>query len=375
MKTYLRWNKKSAYSLAALAPLINFEGFTSEPKEGIMVYSFSTKQAQFFYDEVLDFASNSKKTIFIAGGPHPTGSPEETLDYFDYVVIGEGEETLPELINAIQNNIDINKIEGIGYRSNSGEKVYTNPRSNVDLDTYPCFDPTHLYSPIEISRGCPWKCKYCQTPELFGSRMRHRSISSILKFSKYYSDIRFTSSNALAYGSDGIHPNLDKVELLLSSIAELGEKNIFFGTFPSEVRPEFVSDKALELVLEYCTNTSISMGAQTGSDAIMRSISRGHDVNDVIIAVERCIDHGIVPNVDFIVGFPGETPYDQMKSVELMKWICNKKGGKVHAHYFTPLPGTPYSNSLPSPVSKDVNKELGKLALKGKLTGTWQRST
>ncbi|MEZ5334950.1 MAG: radical SAM protein [Methanolobus sp.] len=45
-------------------------------------------------------------------------------------------------------------------------------------------------SPLEISRGCPFRCRYCQTPRLFGNKMRHRSIDSIVKYAKYYRDLR-----------------------------------------------------------------------------------------------------------------------------------------------------------------------------------------
>jgi radical SAM superfamily enzyme YgiQ (UPF0313 family) len=64
-----------------------------------MIYSFATAQASSVFSEV----SRSKtRSIYIAGGPHPSARPEETLSFFDYIVIGEGEETLPDLIRTLQ---------------------------------------------------------------------------------------------------------------------------------------------------------------------------------------------------------------------------------------------------------------------------------
>ena len=370
MDVHFRYSKKNSYSFAVLSPLLPEAGFADRPLKGIMIYSFTTRQAAKVFMEVKNAGTDS---IFIAGGPHPSGVPDETLEYFDYVVLGEGEETLPELVKVLQKGGDPGKVQGIAYKDSLTGKIVKNPkRPYVNLDTYPCFDPKKLRAPIEISRGCPWSCKYCQTPRLFGREVRHRSIDSILKNAVYYNDLRFIASNAFAYGSDGIHPRFDKVEKLLSALHLLPDKKIFFGTFPSEVRPEFVTEESAELVRKYCANDSLSLGAQSGSDRILKEIRRGHTVEDTISAVECCLEHEIVPAVDFIFGFPTETEEDQEKSLDLVRWIC-KKGGTVRAHYLTPLPGTPYSSAVPVEVNDRVRRELGKLALGGKLTGYWEK--
>lgn len=365
-----RYSKKNSYSFAVLSPLLPEAGFVDKPVNGIMIYSFTTRQAAKVFREVKSAGTDS---IFIAGGSHPSGAPEETLEYFDYIVIGEGEETLPELVKVIQERENPGKVFGIAFRDPRTNKVVITPkRPYVDLDSYPCFDPEKLRAPIEISRGCPWGCKYCQTPRLFGKEVRHRSIDSIVKNAEYYNDLRFIASNALGYGSDGIHPRFDKVEKLLSALHKLPDKNIYFGTFPSEVRPEFVTDESAELVRKYCANDSLSLGAQSGSDRILKEIRRGHTVEDSISAVECCLEHEITPAVDFIFGLPTETEEDQEKSLDLVRWIC-KKGGTVRAHYMTPLPGTPYASAVPAEVTDRVRRELGKLALGGKLTGYWEK--
>lgn len=370
MDVHFRYNKKNSYSFAVLSPLLPEAGFTDLPLNGIMIYSFTTRQAAKIFREVENAGTDS---IFIAGGPHPSGSPEETLEYFDYVVLGEGEETLPELVKVLKEGRSPGEVRGIAYKnSDTGKMTRTPERPHVDLDTYPCFDPKKLRCPIEISRGCPWGCKYCQTPRLFGREVRHRSIDCILKNAQHYDDLRFIASNAFAYGSDGIHPRFDKVEKLLSALHELPDKKIFFGTFPSEVRPEFVTEESAELVRKYCANDSLSLGAQSGSDRVLKEIRRGHTVEDSISAVECCLEHEIVPAVDFIFGLPTETEEDQEKSLDLVRWIC-RKGGTVRAHYLAPLPDTPYASAAPSEVSAHVRRELGKLAFEGKLTGYWEK--
>ncbi|HEX7445422.1 MAG TPA: TIGR04013 family B12-binding domain/radical SAM domain-containing protein, partial [Methanothrix sp.] len=308
------------------------------------------------------------EAIFIAGGPHPSAMPEEVLEHFDFVVIGEGEETLPDLIEAIVEGRDPENVLGIAYKR-GGRIRFTKERPPVDLDSYPPF--ARILAPIEISRGCPWGCAYCQTPRLFGTCMRHRSIPVIAEFACRHKDIRFTSPNSLAYGSDGRTPRLEKVELLLTALAEQ-KKPIYFGTFPSEVRPEFVSAPALELINRYCANKSISLGGQSGSPAVLRSIGRGHSRGEIEEACELALEHSLIPQVDLIFGLPMESPEDQRMTLDLVRWI-EGKGGKVRAHRFMPLPGTPLAGTVPAPLSEEAEAILGSLALKGRLTGSWGR--
>jgi B12-binding domain/radical SAM domain protein len=362
LKTWFRWNNKNSYSIAALLPLVE-AGIAQEPKDGIMLYSFATAQAEEVYAEV---GRAEVDAVYIAGGPHPSALPEEVLEHFDFVVIGEGEETLPELLAAIEEGQDPAAVKGIAYKRR-GKVRFTEKRSLVDLDCYPPFGK--ILAPIEISRGCPWGCSYCQTPRLFGGQMRHRSIESITKYARRHKDIRFTSPNSLAYGSDGRNIRLDKIAALLKTLAQL-EKPIYFGTFPSEVRPDFVSHSSLELIEKYCANASLSIGGQSGSSTILSSINRGHGREEIEIACEIVLEHGLTPQVDLIFGLPGECAEDQRMTLDLAKWIV-AGGGKVRAHRFMPLPGTPLAGMQPAPLTAEVEACLGKLALEGKLSGSW----
>jgi radical SAM superfamily enzyme YgiQ (UPF0313 family) len=171
MDVHFRYSKKNSYSFAVLSPLLPEAGFSDMPLKGIMIYSFTTRQAAKIFTEVKNAGNEGKDSIFIAGGPHPSGAPDETLEYFDYVVLGEGEETLPELVKVLREGGDPGKVRGIAYKdSGTGKVVITPKRPHVNLDAYPSFNPEKLRAPIEISRGCPWGCKYCQTPRLFGRK-------------------------------------------------------------------------------------------------------------------------------------------------------------------------------------------------------------
>ncbi len=366
IQTWFRYKPKNSYSIAALLPLVD-AGLAREPKDGIMLYSFASAQAEEVYSEVDSARAAGIKAIYVAGGPHPSALPDEALKHFDFVVIGEGEETLPQLIGAIEEGQDPSTVKGIAYLS-GGKSMLTEARAAADLDLYPPF--SKILAPIEISRGCPWGCTYCQTPRLFGYCMRHRSIPIIEKYARRHRDIRFTSPNSLAYGSDGRRPRLEKVESLLKALSSQN-KPIYFGTFPSEVRPEFVSREALEIISKYCANKSISLGGQSGSPAVLQAIGRGHGREEIEEACDIAREFGLTPQVDFIFGLPMESAEDQDLTLDLVRWIV-AKGGKVRAHSFAPLPGTPLAGTRPAPLAGEVAACLGRLALEGSLSGSWR---
>jgi B12-binding domain/radical SAM domain protein len=356
MKVNWRLIHSARNSYAALYAACEKSGFilhpVREPAGEVTCYSLNSLTEPVLRDEIA-----SAGCVTIAGGPHATAMYRDVARYADYVVVGEGEYTLPRLLAAIGQGTST-AIPGVATCDR-----YEPADTNVRLDAYPAFSRMKGY--VEISRGCPFSCGYCQTPRIFGPCMHHRSIDSIAAYANRYEHSRFVSPNAFAYGSDGLHPRFDKIERLFLSLRH----QIYFGTFPSEVRPEFISDQALELVTGYCANTKLHFGAQSASNRVLAHLHRGHTAEDVTHAVELCRDHGITPVVDFIVGFPFETDEEQTDTARMISWVA--RDGRVHVHRFLPLPGTSLSGTSARPVLRTTAQLFGKLALSGKLTGSW----
>jgi B12-binding domain/radical SAM domain protein len=343
-------------SYAVLSAACEKEGYllnlTRKPLDDVTCYSLNSINASLYRDEIA-----AADCITVVGGPHATAYPRETAEYADYVVAGEGEFTLPRLLARIEDGRD-GKIPGVATGT-----WYEPADSCVRLDAYPAFSRRQGY--VEISRGCPFSCGYCQTPQIFGHCMRHRSLDVIARYANKYEDARFVSPNAFAYGSDGIYPRWEKIERLFRKL----EHRIYFGTFPSEVRPEFICEDSLSLLSTYCSNAKLHFGAQSGSNAVLARLLRGHTVDDVINAVELCTGFSITPVVDFIVGLPIETDIDQNKTLDLIQWVA--RFGKVHVHRFLPLPGTLLAGTNARSLLPETEKIFGKLAYSGKLTGSW----
>jgi len=112
------------------------------------------------------------------------------------------------------------------------------------------------------------------------------------------------------------------------------------------------------------------MGAQSGSEEILRRINRGHTVEDVVLAVEISLSNGFIPDVDLIFGFPGETVEDMEKTLNLARKLVNM-GARIHLHYYIPLPGTPFGMKKPTRIPEWIKKEIWKIIGMGRGYGDW----
>jgi B12-binding domain/radical SAM domain protein len=321
------------------------------------------------------------KLMILAGGPHPSADPESVLRLgADAVVMGEGEASLPAALDRWQRGETLADVPGVALRD-AGGNIVRGPRARpIELDRYPPLGIQHRrFGPIEITRGCPAGCAFCQTPHLFGGRMRHRSVEQTVRWvreamAQGYDYLRFVTPNAFAYGASRRDaPNLAALEHLLRGMACLvGRERVYFGTFPSEVSPETVTPEAVALVRRYCGNRHILFGAQTGSVHMLQALRRPHTLDDVEQAADTILDAGLTPIVDLIFGLPGERAEDQQATVSLMTDLADK-GAVIHAHTFMPLPGTPLAKAAPGRVDPSLYPLLDRLASQGQLKGQWRR--
>ncbi len=316
--------------------------------------------------------------ILVGGGPHASARPKELLVAgFDFVVVGEGERTFRDLICCLINDDDPVNLDGV---VTEGDVSFPKPkdRPKVSLDDYPPFAlELNILGPVEVTRGCPFACKFCCTPFLTGGGVRHRSVDSVMHWLKQAVQRRgfrrtwFLSPNALSYGGKGRYVVPDKLEQLLKeSTGVEGLEEVFFGAFPSEVRPEFVTKPVLEMMRTYVANDTLQIGLQSASDKVLEFSNRHHTVNEGLNAVNIALDCGFVPHVDMIFGLPGETRRELEESIDMCQTLSDL-GAMVHGHVFMPLPGSEFENMPPGILDQDTRSKLGELARKGVLTGSW----
>jgi B12-binding domain/radical SAM domain protein len=317
--------------------------------------------------------------LHVAGGPHPTADPAGALAAgFDLAAVGEGEGTLVALLQRVAVGGDP-RGPGLAWREASGLRLGA-PPAPVDLDACPPFPArSRRLGPIEITRGCGHACRFCQTTHLHGGRIRHRSAAAVARAAgaiaaRGLRDVRFVTPSALAYGSADGSPRLDAVEELLGRVREaIGVAGrVWLGSFPSEVRPEHVTPEALRLLRRHVANDHLVIGAQSGSDALLRACHRGHGTEEVRRAVRLAREAGFRAKVDLVFGLPGETPDDAAASRALALELAGL-GAEIHAHAFLPLPGTPWAGAPPGRIDGQTRRLLERLAGRGRASGPWRR--
>lgn len=317
----------------------------------------------------------------ICGGVHATAEPAATLQAgWDLVAIGEGEQLLRDLVVDLAAGGDGRAVPGVASLAPDGTLRKNGRAERITLDDFPPFGPEHgRYGPIEITRGCIYACRFCQTPYFAGAAFRHRSVANVRQWVRWlvgrgFRDFRFLSPTSLSYGTTTAEPDLAAVEALLAGVREdIGaERKLWFGTFPSEVRPEHVTDASLRLLRRWVSNRTLIVGGQSGSDRVLASSARGHDAAVVERAVALCGEHGFLAHVDFLFGLPEERPEDVEATLTMMDRLV-ARGAKVHGHTFLPLPGTPFRKAAPRALTADVRRRLRNLASKGQLYGQWEQ--
>lgn len=322
------------------------------------------------------YGSNVK---ILAGGPHVVANPRAILRQgADFAFQGEAEETFPHVLKRVLEGKDPESISGVAFRVDDSD-IQGSPARPVNIEAFPSFSPKRgMFGPIEITRGCPFACNFCQTSHIFGAKPRHRSISSIVRQaaalqSKHRKVVRLLSPNAFSYGSrDGKQLNLAAMNDMLAALRETvtSHGKIIFGYFPSEVRPEHVTTDTLELLKRYTNNDEIVIGAQSGSSRMLKACHRSHSVEDILTAVARARQLKYKVIVDFILGFPEETEQDACETAKVMLEL-GRMGARIHPHAFVPLPQTRFAAEHPGKIFPEVIRVLQTLRENHKVYGDW----
>lgn len=350
----------------------------------IMMASLLTTQIPYLVDKIRYSIEVSRRTggIPVAGGPHATGDPYGTILNlgFDVAFVGEAEECFADFVEALASGGDPLSVCGAATLSEGGVAVRFGGRRVESLDAVPPFcEELRLFNPIEIMRGCPYACRYCQVSYMFGALPRFRSVENVVRHAKKLlrrgiRDIRFISPNGFQYMC---HRGLDLgalsrlLESLHREVRAFGGR-IYLGTFPSEVRPECVDEEVLRAIAGYVNNRRLNVGAQTGSDRLLKLLHRGHSADDVLNAVMSAVKHGFGIDVDYMFGLPWEEDEDlELTMMQIEKVV--EAGGRIHCHAFIPLPGTPLSFAYPRSIPRPVRARLTKLMGRGRLWGQWLR--
>ncbi len=279
----------------------------------------------------IELARIIKKTLpdcaILLGGGHASEQAEQILynhPEIDIILIGEGEETLPELLEAIKIRGSLELIPGIVIRKHS-KPFRTQSRSIVkELDNLP-FQSRYLHEAINVNsriqaefissaRGCPAACTFCSSPSFWGRKVRNRSVNSVIEeilFIKEKYGLIYISLRDDTFTADR-RRTVDFCRQLIDR-----RLNIFWNC---QSRAEVIDKETLQWMRKAGCEC-VQLGVESGSPDILKLLNKNISTEQVIRAADLIHQSGINLSVYLISGIPEETKTNRKQTIDLIKRI------------------------------------------------------
>lgn len=283
----------------------------------------------------------------------------------DFVVAGEGEETIVELVDAVSNGADLNQVKGIYFKDSSGNIVSTPSRprlktlENLPIPPWELFpvktyfeNPYHSLEkrsdrvenskeaimPIMASRGCPYDCIYCDHT-IKGYIHRYRPVKSVINeirliLSKYGEKV-----NSIYFWDDIFIWDRDWVtnfcETLLSENLKI---RWTCNCHAKKVEPRLMS------LMKKAGCVNVRFGVESGSQRILDSLNKKVKVEESLEALNISLDAGLTITIYIMVGMTGENHETINETIDFFRKLINPFNvyqiRKIHFFMLTPFPGT-----------------------------------
>lgn len=260
-----------------------------------------------------------KNAFVIVGGIHISTLPSSLSEYMDVGVIGEGEETIIELIEAIspQSTVSgLKNIKGIIYREN-GNIIQTEKRPFLDVNKIPHPDRSLIDDKnnclIFSSRGCPYNCFYCSYPVMWGRERLFPAEHIVEEIGEIFSrKINFATFVDYLLAID--KNRLREIITLLKEKKNLGK--IHFSTSAySNLIDEEIGEMFKEMNIVSC-----SMSLLSGSDKILKTIKgNSYSLSATENALSVLKKNNISVYASFVIGLPNETKGDIKDTLKFIK--------------------------------------------------------
>jgi radical SAM superfamily enzyme YgiQ (UPF0313 family) len=284
------------------------------------------------------------RVVTVLGGAHVSFRAEQTLAQqpaLDVAALGEGEETIVELCEAVAGKRTLASVAGLCFRDGDAIRM-SSPRTTwVDVNTLPLpareLTPLARYralgTPISMttSRGCPFQCIFCVGRKLVGAKIRWRDASSVVDEMQQLVNLGFSQINL---ADDLFTAKHSHALAVCDEILRRGLR----VSWVSFANVNTVDVPVLRRMKE-AGCTTVSFGLESGNQEILKTTKKGTRISKIREAVAACNEAGVRASGSFIVGLPGETPETIAQTIALGREL-KELGADTGFHMLAPFPGT-----------------------------------
>lgn len=306
--------------------------------------------------------AHNVQTVTLAGGPHPTLEPYESMDmlpHVDFAFRGEAERGICQLTEFLSKNPDseflhspaLNKIENLVWR-NSSHEVICNPRTYIeDLDSLPfpaweLMDPNSYplapigvfsrktkVAPIIATRGCPYPCTFCAANKMSGKKIRYRSAHNILK------EIIYLKTHFDIEEINIIDDNFTMKKGLVEDFCHMLIQNQLGISWscPNGIRLDTL-DKNLLQLMERSGCYSFGVGIEFGTQKMLDHVKKQLTLETIRTQIDliKSVTHIRITGF-FIIGHPKESVDDINATID---FACSLKLDRANFFNYSPFPGS-----------------------------------
>lgn len=329
----------------------------------ISIFTFNANRGY----ELAQYVKNNSNATVVIGGLHATLNYTEAVNYCDYVILGEGDESILDFINSRIKNIPLN-FPGVAFLDGS-DLVHTGERKPPEnINIVPNRYLMHkykkmagmntLWAQVHCSRGCPHDCNYCSVIQLYGRKVRKRTPENIVEDIKQaidFYDNRFIPrlSKLLWLTDDNFFADRDWAISVLNKIINSGIKY----NFTIQARYEVGFDNEVLTLLKKAGFKEVAMGIEFLEDEAFKAFNKKSSYADIVMSIKNIKDHGLNVRGLFIVGADnhGKGIGKKITDFVIEYGIC---GVLIQSMYF--VPGTPvYEINKDNLIHEDWSKYNG----------------
>jgi radical SAM superfamily enzyme YgiQ (UPF0313 family) len=292
-----------------------------EEKYDLVAITVNTSNATHCYDISKRFRDNNTRVVM--GGPHATLLPEEVKQNCDYIMVGEGEIIWPEFL--VDFYEDKAKVE---YICEEVPDLKNIPIVRRDL----IYNRRFTKGAIISSRGCPYKCSYCNLKQIYCEPFRTRPVEEVI------AEIKTIKSKYFVFWDDNFLGDIDFSKQLLMELKKLNKR------WAAQVTLERCKDEALLKLAKEAGCIYLFVGIESFSQDSLGSVNKGiNDVGKYKSIIDKIHDNDICVQAGIIFGFDTDKKDVFKKTID----ACNELGiDGVTVSLLTPLPKTPIYDQL-----------------------------